>query len=91
MSEASVDAVDADAGENYDAAVQNLIVFWQHPQGRLARDPEENVATFAPLASQLQAIHQNDLQPTVKTLIFGTEQMAASYGGLDTGGVQARR
>ncbi len=89
VSEASVDAVDADAGENYDAAVQNLIVFWQHPQGRLARDPEENVATFAPLASQLQAIHQNDLQPTVKTLIFGTEQMAASYGGLDTGGVQA--
>jgi len=84
VSEAYVNNVDGDASSGYDPAVQSLIVYWQHPQGRLARDPEENVTTFEPLASQLQAIHQNDLEPTVKTLIFGTEQMAASYGGLDT-------
>ena len=75
----------SEAVEGFDQTVQSLIVYWQHPQGHLARDPDENVTTFAPLASQLQAIHQNDLQPTVKTLIYGTEQMAASFGGLDGG------
>ena len=68
---------------NADNTVGCLVVYWQHPDGSLARDPAENVTTFEPLAAQLQAIHMNDLQPTVKTLIFGTEQMAASYGGLD--------
>jgi hypothetical protein len=82
--EALVDAVDGDAAGNYDPAVEGLIVFWQHPQGTLARDPEENCSSFWPIAKQLQAIHSNDLQPSVKTLIFGTEEIAASYGGLDS-------
>ena len=61
---------------------ESVIVHWESQYGTLARNPEENYYTFLHVAQALETIHENDHDPSVGTVVVGSEELAASYDGL---------
>jgi len=59
-----------------------VVIHWESPFGTNARDPAEKDYTFAGVANALKNIHENVHHPSVETIVLGTEEIAASYGGL---------
>jgi len=70
----------------YNATYECVIVYWESMYGDCARDPEENDYHFQAPANALKQIHENEHSPSISTLVLGTEQIAASYGGVHRDG-----
>jgi len=61
---------------------ESVVVYWQSMWGTKDRYQTENDTHFKGTADRLAAIHMTNHHPAVNTLVVGTEELAASYGGL---------
>ncbi len=66
-----------------DADTEALVVYHESMYGTGAIDPEEGDYTFRSIAEDLLDIHENVHHPDVQTVIVGTQELTASYGGLN--------
>ncbi len=62
---------------------RSVVIYYQNPYGNPSRDAwQQGTWTFEDAADDLEDINRNVHFPHVDTRVFGTEQIAATYGGL---------
>ncbi|MCD6415625.1 MAG: hypothetical protein J7M08_02875, partial [Planctomycetes bacterium] len=66
-----------------ESGTEALVVYWESMYGTLALDPEEKDYDFKGIAEDLVNIHENIHNPSIQTAMVGSEELTASYGGLN--------
>lgn len=61
---------------------ESVIIYYESQYGDRARSAEEADETFEGTATKLQLTHENNHAPAIETVIAGTQEITASYGGL---------